>query len=363
MIRDPDQRDDGEPRENLVAEDRVLKEETLHKVLMRNPKLVPATDLGFGEVVTVGYESHLPSAGRADLVLLDEQGHLCIVEVKKAGNPDTRRVIAQLLDYASALWGLTINEFERCVTRHRLNDNRSLREFIADELVPGSGGAEAQAETQEVIEALSETLQAGEFSLVVAAPTIPTGVQRVIEYLNERGHSIYGLEVSYFAGEVEAFVPRIAVRPSLGRSPGPGTRPSDTLDREKLLAGIRERSTPESAEAAGAVLDWAKDEERVRIRPATTTVAIVTAGTGRPLIRLSRKGNIRIKLDTLRNYGEGWDEERIKELRQELEGVGLVLDPNKTSMPGAAIEPLADPIQRQEFFNSMERALDTLAGS
>ena len=69
------------------------------------------------------------------------------------------------------------------------------------------------------------------------------GDARVIEYLNARGPSLYGLEVSYFAGEVEVFVPRIVARPTVsGRIAGRDTRdefrpaiePSAYLDR--LLA-------------------------------------------------------------------------------------------------------------------------------
>jgi hypothetical protein len=45
---------------------------------------------------------------------------------------------------------------------------------------------------------------------------IPAGVQRVIESLNARGLSVFGLEVSYFAGEIETFVPLLAIRPTLG---------------------------------------------------------------------------------------------------------------------------------------------------
>lgn len=103
---------------------------------MRHPELVPATDLGLGRVVTMGFEASLAS-GSADLVLLDEEGRLCIVEVKKEGNPDTRRVIAQLLDYAAALWGLTLDEFESVIGRRKLGDSdpRGLRDFVIDELV------------------------------------------------------------------------------------------------------------------------------------------------------------------------------------------------------------------------------------
>ena len=266
MIRDsPQPDDDNPPNERLVEEDQIPEEEVLHTVLMRNPKLVPATDLGFGEVVTVGYEAGLPSAGLADLVLLDEDGRLCIVEVKKAGNPDTRKVIAQLLDYAAALWGLTIDEFESRVTRDRLGDHRGLREFIVEELV--SGADEPEAEAQKVVEGLNETLQSGDFSLVVAAPEIPKGVQRVIEYLNQRGHSFFGLEVSYFAGDLEAFVPRIVVRPSLVPK-GEPSRPRRPWSEPELLAAFDEWKPPEHGKrmrrlyerlmAAGARASWGR---------------------------------------------------------------------------------------------------------
>src|SRR3954447_373750 len=125
--------------ERLVEESAVPTEAALHEVLMRHPSLVPATDLGFGRVVTVGFEASLAS-GYADLVLLDDSGRLCIVEVKKEGNPDTRRVIAQLLDYAAALWGLTIEDFERDVFQRISAHGQpsSLRDYIIDELLADS---------------------------------------------------------------------------------------------------------------------------------------------------------------------------------------------------------------------------------
>ena len=93
-------RDDEKPQ--LVSETAILTEAALHDALTDHPQLIPATDLGSGATVAVGRESGLAS-GYADLVLLDERGQLAVVEVKKEGNPDTRRVTAQLLDYAAAL--------------------------------------------------------------------------------------------------------------------------------------------------------------------------------------------------------------------------------------------------------------------
>lgn len=66
--------------------------------------------------MVVGREANLES-GYADLVLVDQTGQICLVEVKNEGNPDTRRVVAQLLDYAAALWQLSIEDFARAVLR------------------------------------------------------------------------------------------------------------------------------------------------------------------------------------------------------------------------------------------------------
>ena len=257
----------------MVEESAVPTEAVLHEVLTQHPSLVPAADLGLGRVVTVGFETGLAS-GNADLVLLDECGRVSIVEVKKEGNPDTRRVIAQLLDYAAALWGMSVDDFERAVLRPTRDgaDRVSLREFVREKLVHDLDDPEDAADV--VIEGLEETLRTGDFALVVAAPSIPAGVQRVIEYLNARGSRIYGLEVSYFAGEVDAFVPRLVVRPTIAtRIAGSSVRGSSApIDRETLLSSLPEQTREvvadflDTIEDSGAELDWRENRVRVRVR-------------------------------------------------------------------------------------------------
>ena len=100
--------------EQLIAETALPMEKDLHDVLTANPRLIPSEDLQLGALAVVGRESGL-AAGYADLVLVDESGEVCLVEVKKEGNPDTRRVVAQLLDYAAALWNKSLDELERDV--------------------------------------------------------------------------------------------------------------------------------------------------------------------------------------------------------------------------------------------------------
>jgi hypothetical protein len=217
----------------IVEEATVPTEAALHDVLMRYPALVPAAELGFGRTITLGYEMSLIS-GSADLVQLDEYGRLCLVEVKKEGNPDTRRVIAQLLDYAAGVWGLTLEEFEPMALRWRLRkgDERSLPELIAQELV--SHTEDPDSATEAALDGLRSCLRSGSFALVVAAPTIPARVRRVIEYLNSSNMSVYGLEVSYFGGEIECFVPRVVAPPTLGAGiAGASKRPPQGTDLEQ----------------------------------------------------------------------------------------------------------------------------------
>ena len=124
-----------------MGETPLPSEADLHDVLTSHPELLPAEDIGLGQVVVVGQESGLAS-GYADLVYLDQNGQICLVEVKKEGNPDTRRVVAQLLDYAAALWGKSLEEFERDVVLPYFvtfeKPASTLREFLSQEFAEAS---------------------------------------------------------------------------------------------------------------------------------------------------------------------------------------------------------------------------------
>lgn len=132
--------------------------------LTKHPELIPASDIGMGSTVVVGRESGLAS-GYADLVLVDERGRLCVVEVKNEGNPDTRRVVAQLLDYAASLWGLTVDDFEQRVLHPLLSASGhpaplpAVAEHVAETSQPGGDNA------GELAEQLAQTLAAGESRL------------------------------------------------------------------------------------------------------------------------------------------------------------------------------------------------------
>jgi hypothetical protein len=246
----------------VVEEASLPTEAELHDALTTYPQLIPTSDVGLDTTVVVGRESGL-AAGYADLVLMDDRGRLCLVEVKNEGNPDTRRVVAQLFDYAASLWGLSVEEFEQRVLHPFLAANGrvaplpTVAEYLAEATQRDADS------TGNVVDQLAQTLAAGDFALVVAAPRIPVGVQRVLEYLNARGQRLFGLEVSYFRGPVECFVPRLVVKPLIS-DPGGDSSTGSSLDEETFLGQIPERcrhavaSFLASATDAGADVLWRK---------------------------------------------------------------------------------------------------------
>jgi hypothetical protein len=252
----------GDAEAQLIPETPLPLEKDLHDVLTLHPALLPAEDLGLGSVVVAGRESSLVS-GKADLVLIDEQGHLCLVEVKKAGNPDTRQVVAQLLDYAAALWGQSLAEFEAGVVRPYLatlgaDAPASLIDHLAVLLDDDGEGGEERARF--ALDRLGQTLETGDFTLVVAAPDVPLGVQRVLEYLNARGQRFFAIEVSYFLGPAECFVPRLVVMPPIATSGKGG--PAPPMEPGVFLASLPDhvREPVErflaASIAAGAEVSW-----------------------------------------------------------------------------------------------------------
>jgi hypothetical protein len=245
--------DDGD---RLVAESALPAEANLHDALAANPQLIPAADLGLGRTVVVGRESSLAS-GYADLILVDDMGQVCLVEVKKEGNPDTRQVVAQLFDYAASLWGQTLDEFRDAILRPYLRGRGDDDSVALEDFISASFGADAEADESEIVNAelvtrnLASTLERGTFVLVVAAPQIPPGVERALEYLNAQGLKLYALEVGYFRGQVECFVPRLRVMPP------PTTRvrtsTATPVEREEFLESLGEPVSRVVAEALDAV--------------------------------------------------------------------------------------------------------------
>lgn len=182
-------------------------EHQLQEKLKAHPELLPLEELGVaGPAVVVGRESSLTS-GRVDLVLLANGGDLLVVEFKTGPqNPDFRECLAQLLDYGSDLWGMSLEQFESRVAQ---------RYFAGPYCPPGSvpPGAglgdvlaarwgTADNDAVDWRERLRAQLRDGSFHYVVVAQRFTPSVQRSIEYLNAtmKGARFSAVELVRFTG-------------------------------------------------------------------------------------------------------------------------------------------------------------------
>jgi hypothetical protein len=182
-------------------------------------------------------------------------------------------VVAQLIDYASSLWQMSVEDFERAVFHPYLRTVKGA-DFELPGLIDHLAATFGTDEADEFGDAglgmdLEQTLRTGRFRLVLAAPTIPPAVQRNIDYMNDQGMLLYGLEVNYFAGDTECFVPRIVVKPraaELTRIPThlPLSTESSFLPQLDDRVAGRTATLLRDCLAAGARVEWVADGPRIR---------------------------------------------------------------------------------------------------
>ena len=163
-----------------------------------------------GPAVVVGRESSLDS-GRVDLVLLGNGGDLALVEFKTGPqNPDFRECLAQLLDYGSDLWEMTLDDFESRVAQRYFNGPHCPRGTVS----PGASLAEvlttawgtAVEDAVDWRERLQAQLRDGSFHYITVAQRFTPQVLRTLQYLNStmKAPRFSAVELVRFAGKDHA---------------------------------------------------------------------------------------------------------------------------------------------------------------
>lgn len=98
----------------------------IQKLVFDHPATIPIRQIepGFGSLISVCCE--LPTAhGYIDNLMMTSSGDIVIVEAKLWRNPQARReVVAQALDYASCLFRMSYEEFERAVKKGHFADTK-----------------------------------------------------------------------------------------------------------------------------------------------------------------------------------------------------------------------------------------------
>jgi hypothetical protein len=200
--------------EYVVSETSFETEEDLRCAFERHPELFPTEDMNLGQLLVVGREVVFES-GQADLVLVDEGGEILIAEFKRGTeNPDSRRVVAQMLDYGAQLWKQSPEEFASKIalpylqTRQPGVGKSATLEEAAREVL----GLEEER-IEQFSKGLFQNLSSGTFYYVVVARTLPPTLGSVLQYIGTVSrHKTAAVAVDYFrdSGNREIMVPRVA---------------------------------------------------------------------------------------------------------------------------------------------------------
>lgn len=150
-------------------------EASLHDLVQAAPHMLPLS--GSPRLTVLGREVRL-GGGYADLIAVESSGRLVVIEVKLAGNSESRRaVVAQILSYAGYLQGLDLEQLETQVLASRLGPGGSVLTAV-------------EADDQQYIvdrdafrQALASSLADGSFRLVVVLDSAPDELVQVVGYL------------------------------------------------------------------------------------------------------------------------------------------------------------------------------------
>lgn len=157
-----------------------FSEAWLQNVVHDHPSILPIGEIepGFGDLISVAKEVGTKH-GPIDNLLLTPEGNIVLVEVKLWRNPEARRkVVAQALDYASCLFEMSYEAFEKSILAADFGGNPKpscLYDLIADK----DGALDEAA----FIDAVTTNLRRGRILILVVGDGIRTETERLASLL------------------------------------------------------------------------------------------------------------------------------------------------------------------------------------
>lgn len=213
-------------------------EGSLQALLAEHPTLLPGVVGESG--VCCEFQS---GVGPADIVIVDAEASVTLVECKLAANREVRReVIGQVLDYASRLWQMPLDEF---LAQWSARGGTPLGDVLGDSQEAG-------------LAALDANLKSGRFRIILAVDSINDDLMRIVTYLNAMtvtDTSVVAVEFRKMTyGDTEILMPRSfgAEMADEKASRSTGTRRQWTV--EEYLSWCAEHD-PAGGEVVNVMLD------------------------------------------------------------------------------------------------------------
>jgi hypothetical protein len=253
-------------------------EHALQEIVKQHPQLIPAEDLGLdGDLLVIGRETSLQS-GAIDLLCLAKSGDLVLVEFKTGPqNPDFRAALAQVIDYGSDLWGMTLDDFDRGVVQRYLTGQHVADVYkqvqSLDDAIGLTNWMLGEDELESLRTRLTEVLVNGDFKFVVAAQRFTPAMAKSLDYLNStaRFGRYYLVQVIKLAGnQLSAYSAQVVAGTTVSRPQG---SVAGRMNEADFLAAATDEAYREAladlfstVKALGLVTFWGAKGASIRIR-------------------------------------------------------------------------------------------------
>jgi hypothetical protein len=250
-------------------------EHHLQEVMKNSPTLLPVDDLGItGPLLVVGREASVAS-GSIDLVGAVPSGDLVLVEFKTGPqNPDFRHALAQLIDYGSDLWGMSVEEFDKGIVQRYLEGPHCPPAWKACQTLAGLAGQAWPADDfdpGEFTDRLAKVLSDGDFHYVVAAQKFTRQMTRTLEYLNtvtQAGHYHLVQMIQFSGPDMTAYAAQSITSPTAPRRAAAGSGASEAsflaaLDDDAYRQALSDIF--DSCRTLGLTFEWGTKGSSIRI--------------------------------------------------------------------------------------------------
>ncbi len=250
----------------------------LQNLIMLQPGLLPIGQIepAFSTMMPVCTEMPM-RAGFVDNLFITPSGDIALIECKLWRNPEARRkVVAQIIDYASEMTTWTFELLESSIRRAKLfdstngNSTRSLFEIAC-------GACEMDEVTFH--DAVSRNLKRGRFLLLIVGDGIREGLETMTDFLQQHAGLHFTLsivELAFFEIPDGGFIaqPRILARttnvergivtlqdgrmnimPPNGISPNSAASQATTITQEHFLEELERRCPGISKELSAFIVD------------------------------------------------------------------------------------------------------------
>lgn len=177
------------------------QEKNLHKLIEQNPQFIIRTEEENKHILPIGSKMTLPG-GELDILFVDNEGNLALVELKRGRAP--RKVVAQILDYASSLNDMSLDELENFMNGKFKNMKEVYEELENNDLLPTP-----EFSLSEFKDNVKNSLK--NIKLIITSYNITEDIKRVTNWLRDNySVPIFCVEFEYFKkGDNEFFIPKI----------------------------------------------------------------------------------------------------------------------------------------------------------